>query len=70
MNTDKLFLNKLVNKPKEDEEHSLAMVLCYVIEILGYEETMNMPIPAFFTFLDYLIWKAKKEKEEINKCKK
>ncbi|MEA2036645.1 MAG: hypothetical protein U9O94_04000 [Nanoarchaeota archaeon] len=54
------FLSKFVNQKKNvSSEYDNA--LCYLYMEMGYEETLELPIPVFIKIVEYLNEKGRKE---------
>ncbi len=66
MNKDKFVLNKLIGGI-QDTQNELTLAICFLIDELGYEEVMKMPMRAAFEMINYYDYKAKKEKEANKK---
>ncbi len=55
MNSDKLFLHKLISpKNKEEIVSWYEDTLFYLYKTLGYEETLKLPIPVFIGLIKFI----------------
>jgi len=56
---------------KNSEELELVRTLCMVMEkVGGYEQLMNMTIPAFHEVYRYLQWSDKEQKKMANQARR
>lgn len=64
MNIDKFVLHKLAGGAKEDID-PLVRAYCFMIDKLGYRETMELPFPVFLEMLDYYYWDAEEQAKAL-----
>lgn len=68
MDIDRFVLNKLTGGAQDCQHMSnLDLGICFMIDKLGYMETMNLPLPVFMQMIDYYKFVAEKEKEATKK---
>lgn len=68
MNNLQRLKNELFKQGTSEQDQVSS--LCIVMEICGgYEQLMNLPLPALHEILKYLEWKAKQEEKAYSKIK-
>jgi len=55
-------LNKFIS-PKKASVEDYERALCYLFKELGREETLNMPLPTFMKYINFLNETAQKNKK-------